>query len=395
MAMLAVMSLARRIYWVDQDRFDVKPDRSTWIEMAQVLSDCGYRVEILTWGTSGYQPEGDVRIRYFPAFDMLWLFRASLLLNILVWLVRHSSRDDLIIIHPDGLYIAPVLRLLGRRNIHLDVRTVPVEVNSFKRRLDRLLYWELPMRFLRRAARGHSFITRRLKEMVEGEFSVTIRDFSIWSSGVNTRRFSRESKATGFAGRHTLFYHGTISKDRGIDRVVLAMASISQNVRRRIRFVLVGDGPDVAAIEQLASDLGLSEIVHFAGKHPYEAIPAMVADASVCICPLPDRPEWNVSSPIKVFEFMAAGRPMILTPIPAHLDVAKSRDFVVWTKGDQPEDYREAIEHAFANLSALSEAARSAPAVARDSFDWSVQGQYLADYLDKKFGLPREKARAV
>jgi glycosyltransferase involved in cell wall biosynthesis len=389
------MRRARRIYWVDQDRFDVKPDRSTWIETAQVLSDCGYRVEILTWGPSGYQPEGDVRIRYFRAFDALWLFRTSLLLNILAWLIRHSSRDDVIIIHPDGLYIAPVLRLMGRRNIHLDVRTVPVEVNSFKRRLDRLLYWKLPMRFLRGAAGGQSFITRRLKEMVEEEFGVTVRDFSIWSSGVNTRRFSRETKATGSDGRQTLFYHGTISKDRGIDRVVLALAGISEDLRRRIRFVLVGDGPDAGAIRRLASDLGLSELVHFAGKHPYEAIPAMLADASVCICPLPARPEWNVSSPIKVFEFMAAGRPMILTPIAAHLDVAKSRDFVVWTKGDQPEDYREAIERAFANLSALTEAAKSAAAVARDSFDWSVQGRYLADYLDRKFGLCREKARAA
>ncbi len=63
--------------------------------------------------------------------------------------------------------------------------------------------------------------------------------------------------------------------------------------------------------------LGVDDQVQFRGFVPYEHVADEIAQADVCICPLPDRLEWNVSSPLKVFEYMACAKPMILTPIPA------------------------------------------------------------------------------
>lgn len=389
------MREAGRIYWVDQDRFDTKPDRSTWIETSKVLCERGYRVEILTYGTTGYQPnDSNVRIRYFSALDTLWFFRYSLLLNILVWLIRNSTRDDLIIVHPDGLIITPMLRLFGRSNIHLDVRTVPVEINSFKKKLDRWLFWTLPMAYLRKMARGYSFITDRLRKAVEEQFDTTFESYVLWTSGVNTDRFTPRNQPVNRGDEWILFYHGTISEKRGIGRVVQAMVDIKKDFQGRVRFVLFGGGPDLNALRNLSSELGVSDIVTFEGMHPYETIPDKLAQADICICPLPDRPEWNISSPIKVFEYMASGKPMILTPIPSHTDVAGEMDFVVWTEGDQPEHFRRAILQAFQNLERLRESARQAPETARRNFEWNIQGRRLADYLEKSFPVWHAAARA-
>ena len=382
------MDEGRRIYWVDQDRFDTKPDRSTWIETANVLCDCGYSVEILTFGKSGYQPQDSkVKIRYFTALDTLWLFRYSLLLNILLWLIRNSGKHDVIIVHPEALIIAPFLRMFGRSNIHLDVRTVPVEINSFKKRLDRWLFWTFPMRYLRNAAKGYSFITDRLREAVAKEFDATFDSYALWTSGVNTDRFAGAQPAAKADEEWILFYHGTISKKRGIDRVIQAMRNVREAGGKRIRFVLFGGGPDLGDLSKLSSELGLSDVVRFEGMHPYESIPAKLALADICICPLPDRPEWNVSSPIKVFEYMASGKPMILTPIPSHLDIARDMDFVVWSEGDQAEHFERAIVFAFSNLERLREAAANGPPAARHRFDWRIQGQRLAAYIERTYPL--------
>jgi glycosyltransferase involved in cell wall biosynthesis len=308
-----------------------------------------------------------------------------LLLNILVWLIRNSTRHDLIILHPDALLITPVLRLFGRSNIHLDIRTVPVEINSFKKKLDRWLFWTVPMASLMKMAQGYSFITDRLRKTIEKEFDTTFESYVLWTSGVNTDRFTPGRQAIKVGDEWILFYHGTISEKRGIATVIRAMVDIQNDFQGRIRFVLFGGGPDLTALRKLSSELGLSEIVRFEGMHPYETIPDKLAQADICICPLPDRPEWNISSPIKVFEYMASGKPMILTPIASHMDVAEDMDFVVWTEGDRLEHFQRAIRHAFQNLDKLRESAKQAPEIAKRNFEWSIQGQRLAEYLEKSF----------
>ena len=106
-------------------------------------------------------------------------------------------------------------------------------------------------------------------------------------------------------------------------------------------FLIVGDGPERPELEQLAKALGVETKVRFRGLIPYESVAAEIAKADVCICPLPDRLEWNVSSPLKVFEYMACAKPMILTPIPAHKDVLPASEFVVWTHGFESSDFAE------------------------------------------------------
>ena len=155
---------------------------------------------------------------------------------------------------------------------------------------------------------------------------------------------------------------------------------------RDLRLVIVGDGPDAARLRRLVAAKGLSEKVDFRGLVPYEQVPEHLAQADCCICPLPPRPEWDVSSPLKMFEYMAAGKPMILTPIPAHRDVVDGQPFVVWTRGADPGDFAAAIREYLHQRRLLQQAAASdGPASAR-AHDWQQLAARFANYLDFAFG---------
>ena len=379
---------ARRILWIDHDRFETKPDKSTWLEMAEVLTGHGYDVSILTYGRSTYRPEGfKVAILYFFALDFPGIFRFSLLLNILFWLLRHARAEDIIIVDPDGLIIAPILRLFGKRNIHLDIRTLPAEINSLKRRMDQWLFWKIPMMFFCGMASGYSFITNHLRIAVEREFGTSFDEYVLWQSGVNQDRFRPTAKIARHKNNHEfiLLYHGTISQKRGIGAVIEAMARLDDRYRSRIRFVLVGTGPGLDQLANLTSERGISDRVVFNGFLPYEQIPDEILKADCCVCPLPPRPEWNVSSPLKIFEYMACAKPMILTPILAHKDVCNKQDFVVWTNGEQADDFVRAIQYAYDNRVALSKAAAKAPSLIRANHEWGVQGEKLVAYFARIF----------
>lgn len=378
---------ARRVYWIDINRFDEKPDKSTWLEMSNVLNRNGFDVKVLSGCRRRPQEGGEGRVLFFGALDYAFLFRFSLQVNMLRWLRRNARPEDVIILSPPALYMAPLLYAAGLRKLHLDVRTVPVEVQDFKKRLGRIVFWSGPIRLFRRFIVGYSFITERLKGEVEREFGLEFADYVLWSSGVNTARFraGRANRPAESQAQYTLFYHGTLTASRGIDLVIHAMARLDPALRERVRFVIVGDGAARGQLEAIAAGYGLQDRVVFKGMIPHERIPLEIAQADCCICPLPSRPEWNVSSPLKVFEYLASGKPMILTPIPAHRDVLGAEKFVVWTRGWTVDDYADAIARAVAQHKEIASAAAEGVLLAFERFDWGILGQRFAHYLDRKF----------
>ncbi len=383
-------AVKKRIFWVDHDRFDIKPDKSTWLEMAAALTEQGYEVSILTYGTAACVPAvARARVVFVGALDIGWVFRVSLLLNILLWLLRNAGSDDIIIIYPDGLLIAPALRLAGLKNIHLDIRTVPVEVNSIKKRIDRLLFWYLPLRFLRGFAAGYSFITERLRRSVEQEFRVTFPDNVVWQSGVNTDRFrpSENENRSQAGDAFVLFYHGSLTQKRGIDRVIEAIAELDQKHREKMQFVIVGGGPGLSRLKEVASTIGVANKIVFKGPVAYDRVAEEIAKADCCICPLPDRPEWNVSSPLKLFEYMACGKPIIVTRITAHKDVLDGQEFVVWAGDASADEFRDAIEYAYANRVRLCRDAQRGPQLVKEQYDWRIHAHKLGGYFEKTFGV--------
>lgn len=62
-----------------------------------------------------------------------------------------------------------------------------------------------------------------------------------------------------------------LSREKGVDRVIEAMAHLRQNETKNIRLSILGDGPERAALEAQTQALGLQEQIHFLGhvKDPY------------------------------------------------------------------------------------------------------------------------------
>jgi GT2 family glycosyltransferase/glycosyltransferase involved in cell wall biosynthesis len=84
-------------------------------------------------------------------------------------------------------------------------------------------------------------------------------------------------------------------------------------------FVLIGRASvDVTAISSLSN-------VHFLGEKPYEVVPAYVSEFDVCLIPFRVDALTAATDPVKFYEYLSAGRPVIATPLPElepHRDVA-------------------------------------------------------------------------
>jgi glycosyltransferase involved in cell wall biosynthesis len=80
---------------------------------------------------------------------------------------------------------------------------------------------------------------------------------------------------------------------------------------RGIRFVLLGDGKEKPALLERAGGMGLDNI-HFAPPVPKAQMPTWLADADAGLAILRGIEAYKTTYPNKVFDYMAAGKPVIL-----------------------------------------------------------------------------------
>lgn len=111
----------------------------------------------------------------------------------------------------------------------------------------------------------------------------------------------------------TVGFVGTLKAWHGLESLVEAFALLRHWVPDA-RLLLVGDGP---LREPLAADLaarGLLAATHFTGAVDHSEIPAWLASMDVAVAPYPPL-EHFYFSPLKVYEYMAAGRPVVASAI--------------------------------------------------------------------------------
>lgn len=118
--------------------------------------------------------------------------------------------------------------------------------------------------------------------------------------------------------RHLVGYLGVMGPQDGIDHALHALAWLA--VRRDDwHAIFVGDGDIVPQMRELSRALGIAERVEFAGWRGDHDIRTILSTCDVCVVPDPSSPLNDVSTMIKIPEYMAMGCPV------AAYDLAESR----------------------------------------------------------------------
>ncbi|HCG02870.1 MAG TPA: glycosyltransferase WbuB [Chloroflexi bacterium] len=110
--------------------------------------------------------------------------------------------------------------------------------------------------------------------------------------------------------RYLLAYVGMMGPQDGIDYALRALAALRQQ-RSDWHALFVGDGDVVPQMQQLADQLGLHGLVEFTGLLQSEEVVRVLSSADVCLAPEPLNALNDLSTMIKVAEYLAMGRPVV------------------------------------------------------------------------------------
>jgi glycosyltransferase involved in cell wall biosynthesis len=94
----------------------------------------------------------------------------------------------------------------------------------------------------------------------------------------------------------------------GIDHALEALAELRRLRADDWHAVFIGDGELLDEMQAFAADLGLADMVEFAGWRGDDDIQRMLSTADVCLAPDPPSPLNDASTMVKIPEYMAMGR---------------------------------------------------------------------------------------
>ncbi len=134
-------------------------------------------------------------------------------------------------------------------------------------------------------------------------------------NGVDVTRFDPDAPAADCLraslgagpGDCLVLYAGTHGISQGLPAVADAAALLDG---LPVRFAFVGDGADKRRLRERVARRGLGNVVIRPGV-PNGQMPALLAAADICLVPLRDVPLFSTFIPSKLFEYLAAGKPVI------------------------------------------------------------------------------------
>ena len=376
-----------RLAWVSP-LTPTKLDSVTWLDTTRELRRLGMDVTLLAAGPAGTHTLRGIEVVNIPRPEIYFISRLVFHLRILRYLLPRLRQLDFILFHPiSAIWLFP-LRLAGRNRPRLvmDSRDLLDFGNkSLKARLRNALE-RLTYRLATRLADGQTAITPRLAQLV----GIPPRQlWGIWPSGVNLDAFAAaRAMPRPPAGDRPLrlVYAGIFLEQRHLLPLARAVRRANDE-GMAFRLSLYGDGPQRPALEAFAATTGGAVVVE--QPIPYDAIPAMLAaaDIGVTSLPAPDDVKYEASSPLKLFEYMAAGLPVLSTSNRCHTDVVGPTDvggaggYAFWAAAPTEDELLAALRAAWAARDRLGELGREAYHAAHD-WTWAASARKLYQALE-------------
>ena len=152
------------------------------------------------------------------------------------------------------------------------------------------------------------------KELIER--GVPPGKISVVTNGVDTDFFRPDvappaelAANEGLRGKFIVSYIGTLGMAHGLDTLLDCAKLLLR--RTEIQFLVIGTGADREHLQRRAAEEALANVT-FSGPRPWGEIPGYLGASGACVVHLSRSPLFETVLPSKMFEVMAAGRPIVL-----------------------------------------------------------------------------------
>jgi glycosyltransferase involved in cell wall biosynthesis len=235
-------------------------------------------------------------------------------------------------------------------------------------------------RFVWRKADGYATVTRLLADELADRFGGRAA-LAVVPDGA---RVEGEVQAwTPGAGhaRRVVGYAGHVYPWKGVEVLLDALALVPE-----ARGLIVGGHPQEPDLDRLrgrAGRLGLDSRVTFAGMVEPRRVAEVIGTVDVLALPNPaTHVSQRYTSPLKLFEYLAAGRPIVASDLPAFREILRDGENALLFEPGSATALASAIRRVLDDEELAGRIARGALVTARE-YSWDRRAERLASLLEE------------
>ena len=189
-------------------------------------------------------------------------------------------------------------------------------------------------------------LTEGLRDLVIRRYRVAPERVAVLPSGTDTGLFFPQDSTAcrrriGLGlDREYIGFVGSFYRYQGLQCLLEAMAIIRRTVPS-VHLLLVGDGEAAPELKQQADRLVLNPCITWAGRITYQEVPTWIGAMTLCVAPF--RGDRGETSPVKIFDYLGCGKPVIASAIPSVSATFAQETGVALVPPDDPEALAQAV----------------------------------------------------
>jgi glycosyltransferase involved in cell wall biosynthesis len=379
------------LIWVTPNDLRTTMDAATFLDTAEEMRKLDWKVSLVSGAPPEIKNVRGIEITPIPSPEIYFLGQHIFHQRALRFIKHQRPPADVVLFQDvSGLWLLGLcpwrhLRRRSRPLIVFDTRSVYMPDKSARRDLKGIVreaYLKAITLLANRWADGQTAITERLAKSIQIPEE---KIWGFWPSGVTPERFSSAAEDRHWPAPDEdiqLIYVGSTHYERNL--LTLAKAVVeARKTDLLFHLTIIGGGAQQEELKIFAHAHPHALTVY--DPIPHNDIPMELAKAHIGVLPFPDEEKFRVSSPIKLFEYMASGLPVMATRIACHTDVMADADYAFYANGANVPALVDCLK-------SISQHRESLPALGRHAtqdvhnWSWAAAARKLDKALKKGLG---------
>ncbi len=302
-------------------------------QFAKNLVDMGHELHIVCRRPPGREDvEGGVTYHRVMSEDFP-LKRIVFTLDAVRQIRRLLDREDFDIIHDRGYLFGAVGTKVGlekRVPTVLQIDDDWVETEAMASRITSTPIYKMSAmswcKSLMKKSKVMFAVSETLRHLVSERWDAEPERISIVPNGVELEVFRPDAeplgmrKELGLEGKKVICFVGAMGPWHGLENLIKSFPYVLEDVPDA-ELVLVGSMKEFGTshLAEMAKRYGVSEKLHLLGRKLPHEVPRVLVESDVAVAPYPAR-DFGFS-PLKLFEYMACGVPIVCSDLPSTREI--------------------------------------------------------------------------
>ncbi len=186
---------------------------------------------------------------------------------------------------------------------------------------------------------------------------------------------------------------GSLKPWHGVEILIDSFAEFVSNYKKSRLLIIGGEKRLISRLEKQHRKQGSDGKVIFTGAIPYEKIPSMLQKTDVLVAPYPGLPDFYFSA-LKIFEYMAAGKPIIASDIGQISRILTNEETAILVPPGDGKALHDAIVRLKRDPQLRSKLGENALSEVRQKHTWGQRVEIISRILEGLENQPEIGAKA-